>query len=64
MSAPRLDIDKTRDRLLSLGCTYAAEGLGRVLADACRETSPPMPSSTSCLTARSMAGRPAVERSR
>lgn len=34
MSAPRLDIDKTRDRLLSLGCTYAAEGLGRVLADA------------------------------
>jgi DNA replication protein DnaC len=34
MSAPRLDIDTTRDKLLALGCTYAAEGLGRLLGDA------------------------------
>lgn len=34
MSAPRLDIDTTRDKLLALGCTYAAAGLGRLLGDA------------------------------
>lgn len=34
MNAIRLDIDRTRDRLLSLGCTYAAERLGPLLTEA------------------------------
>jgi DNA replication protein DnaC len=34
MSTPRLDIDVTREKLLALGCTYAADKLGRLLSDA------------------------------
>jgi len=34
MSAPRLDIDATREKLLALGCTHAAEKFGRLLSDA------------------------------
>ena len=43
MSAPkpRLDVDATRDRLLALGCGYAAEHLGQLLSEAVRVEIPP-----------------------
>ena len=43
MSAPepRLDVDATRDRLLALGCGYAAEQLGPLLSEAVRGEVPP-----------------------
>ena len=34
---PRLDIDTTRDRLIALGCSYAAEQLDTVLSEAVRQ---------------------------
>jgi DNA replication protein DnaC len=34
MSAPRLDIDRTREKLVTLDCSYAAEHLGHLLAEA------------------------------
>jgi DNA replication protein DnaC len=34
MSAPRLDIDTTKDKLTALGCTYAADRLGHLLTEA------------------------------
>jgi DNA replication protein DnaC len=39
MSTPKLklDIDKTRERLLVLGCSHAAEHLDHVLSDAVRQ---------------------------
>ncbi len=43
MSAPkpRLDVDATRDRLLALGCGYAAEQLGVLLSETvCGEVPP------------------------
>ena len=43
MSAPkpRLDVDATRDRLLALGCGYAADRLGELLGEAVRAEIPP-----------------------
>ena len=43
MSAPkpRLDVDATRERLLALGCGYAAEQLGHLLSEAVRGEIPP-----------------------
>ena len=43
MSAPkpRLDVDAIRDRLLALGCGYAAEQLGPLLSEAVRGEVPP-----------------------
>ena len=38
---PRLDIDATRERLLALGCSHAAEQLDPLLAEAVREEVPP-----------------------
>jgi DNA replication protein DnaC len=41
MSAPRLDIDRTREKLTALGCTYAAEHLDHLLSQAtAREVAP------------------------
>jgi DNA replication protein DnaC len=41
MSAPRLDIEKTRGKLMALGCTYAAEHLDHMLAQSVsREIAP------------------------
>ena len=39
MSAPKpkLDIDRTRERLMALGCSHAAEHLDHVLSDAVRQ---------------------------
>ena len=39
MSAPKpkLDIDRTRERLMALGCSHAAEQLEHVLSDAVRQ---------------------------
>ena len=39
MSAPKpkLDIDRTRERLMVLGCSHAAEHLDHVLSDAVRQ---------------------------
>ena len=34
---PKLDIDKTRERLVALGCSHAAEHLDHVLSDAVRQ---------------------------
>src|SRR5688500_9252279 len=34
---PKLDIDTTRERLLVLGCSHAAEHLDQVLSDAVRQ---------------------------
>ena len=47
MSAPkpRLDVDATRDRLLALGCGYAAERLGDLLGEAVRAEIAPRTSS-------------------
>ena len=47
MSAPkpRLDVDATRDRLLALGCGYAAERLGELLGEAVRAEIAPRTSS-------------------
>jgi len=33
---PKLDIDTTRDRLIALGCTHAAEQLDHLLTEAVR----------------------------
>src|SRR3954453_18598259 len=38
---PRLDIDATRERLLTLGCSHAAEQLDPLLTEAVREEVPP-----------------------
>jgi hypothetical protein len=38
---PRLDVDATRERLLALGCGYAAEQLGHLLSGAVRGEIPP-----------------------
>jgi DNA replication protein DnaC len=38
---PRLDIDTTRERLLALGCSHAAEQLDPMLTEAVREEVPP-----------------------
>ena len=38
---PRLDIDATRERLLALGCSHAAEQLDPLLVEAVREEVPP-----------------------
>lgn len=41
MSKPRLDIDRTREKLTMLGCTYAAEHLDHLLSEAAaREIAP------------------------
>ena len=42
MSAPRvkLDIDASREKLASLGCSYAAEALEALLAEAVRNEMP------------------------
>ncbi len=37
---PKLDIDTTRERLLALGCTHAAEQLEPMLAEAVRTEVP------------------------
>ena len=39
MSAPKpkLDIDRTRERLMALGCSHAAEHLDHVLSGAVRQ---------------------------
>lgn len=37
MSRPKLDIDRTRERLLALGCNHAAEGLEMLLAEAVKK---------------------------
>src|SRR3712207_9546606 len=34
---PKLDIDTTRERLMALGCSHAAEHLDHVLSDAVRQ---------------------------
>ena len=34
---PKLDIDTTRERLVTLGCSHAAEHLDHVLSDAVRQ---------------------------
>jgi DNA replication protein DnaC len=38
---PRLDIDTTRDRLIALGCSYAADQLDTVLSKAVRQETAP-----------------------
>jgi DNA replication protein DnaC len=38
---PRLDIDTTRDRLIALGCSYAADQLDTVLSEAVRQETAP-----------------------
>jgi hypothetical protein len=38
---PKLDIDTTRERLLVLGCSHAAEHLDQVLSEAVTTTSAP-----------------------
>lgn len=40
-TSPTLDVDRTRERLLTLGLGFAAEGLDRLLAEAVKETTPP-----------------------
>ena len=37
---PKLDIDTTRDRLMALGCTHAAEQLDQMLTEAVRQEIP------------------------
>ena len=37
---PKLDIDTTRDRLVALGCTHAAEQLEHLLSEAVRQEIP------------------------
>jgi DNA replication protein DnaC len=38
---PRLDLDRTRERLMALGCLHAAEQLEQMLTDAVRQEIPP-----------------------
>jgi len=40
-TTPSLDVDRTRQRLLTLGLSFAAEELDRQLAEAVKETTPP-----------------------
>ncbi len=40
-TTPKLDVDRTRERLLMLGCTHAAESLNALLSAAVRETMAP-----------------------
>ena len=54
---PRLDVDATRERLLALGCGYAAERLGELLGEAVRAEIAPYASSTSCSPPSSPAAR-------
>jgi hypothetical protein len=60
---PRLDIDATRERLLALGCSHAAEQLDPLLVEAVREGSGHCPgrrrtcSSTGCWWRSCRAGR-------
>jgi len=37
---PKLDIDTTRDRLVALGCSHAAEQLEHLLSEAVRQEIP------------------------
>ncbi len=62
MNAPRpkLDIDRTREQLLQLGCLYAAEQLDSLLSEAVRKPVPRTSSSRRCWRPRSADARRAV----
>ena len=40
-TTPTLDVDRTRERLLALGLSFAADGLDRLLSESVKETTPP-----------------------